>query len=185
MYKPFLFLAFLVFFSCGKTEETSQTEADILSQTEKTLYELVMEYRKEKNLPVIPLSKNLTIVAQTHVKDLVDNEPHKASEECNLHSWSDKGNWTPVCYTSDHAQASLLWSKPRELTTYQGNGYEILSYTMGINITPAKALELWKGSPPHHAVIINQGPWTKPWQAIGVGVYRGYAALWFGHEKDE
>lgn len=21
---------------------------------------------------------------------------------------------------------------------------------------------------PHHAVIINQGPWTKPWQAIGV-----------------
>lgn len=47
-----------------------------------------MQYRIEKGLAEIPLSKSLTFVAQTHVKDM---ELNPASGYCNMHSWSDKG----------------------------------------------------------------------------------------------
>ena len=43
----------------------------------------------------------------------------------------------------------------------------------------------WKGSSAHNAVIVNQGIWhDSNWQAIGVGMYKGYACVWFGNEKD-
>lgn len=97
--------------------------AQNLNADEQELYKLVMQYRKSKGLPAIPLSKSLTIVAQAHALDLDDYfEPGNVR---NCHSWSDKGNWKPVCYTDDHAQAKLMWSKPQELTKYKGNGYEI------------------------------------------------------------
>ncbi len=93
------------------------------TEEELKLYNLIMEYRQEHNQPVIPLSKSLTIVAQTHVKDLQENRPVHGN--CNMHSWSDQGPWTPCCYTPDHAQATAMWNKPRELTAYTGKGYEI------------------------------------------------------------
>jgi hypothetical protein len=94
-----------------------------LSTEEKKLYDILMQYRKEKGLPAIPLSPSLTTVAQAHVKDLVNNKPD--NENCNAHSWSAKGKWSPCCYTPNHAESKCMWSKPKELTTYTGNGYEI------------------------------------------------------------
>jgi len=102
----------------------SIVSAQQLTLEEVKLYDKIMEYRKEKNLPTIPLSQSLTFVAKTHVKDLADHNPNHGNK-CNMHSWSNKGDWTSDCYTSDHAQAKCMWDKPRELTTYQGNGYEI------------------------------------------------------------
>ena len=98
--------------------------SQVLSEEEAKLYRLIMEYRSEKGLPVIALSKSLTKVAQIHVKDL--NENYSGSTSCNMHSWSNKGNWTACCYTSDHAQAECMWNKPRELTAYRGNGLLVL-----------------------------------------------------------
>jgi uncharacterized protein YkwD len=158
-----------------------------LTDEENKLYKLIMEYRKERGLPTIPLSKSLTIVAQTHVRDLVNNKPDKGS--CNAHSWSENGNWTGMCYTDDHAQAKFMWSKPRELTSYKGDGFEI---ACGSNeccsdfvMTAKYALQGWRSSPPHNAVIINQGIWSNnKWNAIGIGLYKGFAVAWFGHEYD-
>ena len=99
--------------------------AQVLTDEEKKLYDLIMEYRNENGLPDIPFSKSLTYVAQTHVKDLYNNRPNNGN--CNLHSWSSNGNWTPCCYTPDHAQAKCMWSKPSEMTSYKGYGYEIAS----------------------------------------------------------
>jgi uncharacterized protein YkwD len=47
-------------------------------------------------------------------------------------------------------------------------------------------LESWKGSPGHNAVILNEGIWSDSnWKAIGVGIYKGYAVIWFGEEPDK
>lgn len=150
-----------------------------LTEEEKKLYDLIMAYRKAKKLPAIPLSTSLTFVAQTHVKDLSTNHPDKG--KCNMHSWSSKGKWESCCYTDDHKKAECMWNKPRELTSYKGNGFEIAASGME---TAEDALAGWKSSPSHHAVIINSGTWKKAWQAIGIGMYNGYAVVWFGNELD-
>ena len=135
--------------------------AQILNDQENELYRIIMEYRKQNGLPNIPLSSSLSFVAQTHVKDLAVNRPDR--NDCNLHSWSSNGTWTPCCYTPDHAQAKFMWSKPRELTTYKGNGFEIACGSNGccsdFIMTANYALESWKKSSGHNAVIINQGIW--------------------------
>jgi hypothetical protein len=46
-------------------------------------------------------------------------------------------------------------------------------------------LASWKSSSGHNGVILNQGIWSDySWKAVGVGIYRNYAVLWFGKEND-
>jgi hypothetical protein len=178
--KQLLFLALCI---CSHCISFSQT----LTDEEKKIYNYIMAYRAQNNLPNIPLSPSLTIVAQTHVKDLAMNKPDLGS--CNAHSWSGNGNWKPVCYTADHKQASLMWSKPKELTSYQGNGFEIAAGSNGccsnFVMTAEYAVEGWKKSSGHNAVMINQDVWkTLKWNAIGIGLYKGFAVVWFGEQLD-
>lgn len=161
-----------------------------LTAEEKQLYELIMNYRTQKHLPAIPLSSNLTVVAQTHAKDLHENRPF--NKKCNMHSWSRKGEWKACCYTSDHKNAECMWDKPRELTSYKGDGFEIAhgfaNYDkyQGVDVTPETALDGWKKSKGHNQVIVNLGIWKDvEWQAIGIGIYKDFAVVWFGREKDE
>ena len=153
-----------------------------ITKEEKRLYDLINEYRKENGLEKIPLSVSLTIVAQAHVKDLQDNQPVKG--DCNLHSWSGKGKWKSCCYTDDHAKATCMWNKPSELTNYKGYGFEIAC--QGFDSDKAlSAINMWKDSSPHNAVILNSCQWkTTEWKAIGIGIYGDYAVIWFGKEED-
>src|SRR5262245_53648503 len=80
-----------------------------LSSEEKKLYDLIMEYRRSNNLESIPLSDRLTLVAQTHARDLSENYKFDPNNRCNPHSWSSKGKWTSCCYTNDHKKASCMW----------------------------------------------------------------------------
>lgn len=158
--------------------KTSKNEKAKLSYDELKLYNLIMDYRVSKNLPLIPISNALTFVAQTHVHDLYDNGP--SNKRCNMHSWSNKGNWTACCYTPDHAKAECMWNKPRELTSYTGDGFEIAFFDSRI-AEATSALQGWKRSRGHNAVIINQGIWKDMhWNAIGIGIYKNYAVVWFG-----
>jgi len=180
-------LPLIIFFSTGliACESDPENEPDnnkvTLTSDEYELYTLIMEYRAGLNLPAIPLSASLSDVAQQHVADLEESSPTNST--CNLHSWSDNGNWTACCYTSDHAQASCMWDKPRELTDYTGNGYEI-AYAHSSAATPEGALNGWKNSEGHNNVIINAGAWDTRWKSIGVGIKGKYAVVWFGHEDD-
>ncbi len=164
------------------------TPGTCLTAQEAELARLVNAYRNTTGLPDVPISKSLTHVAQAHVLDLHDNEPDSGTdnrgEACNMHSWSDQGEWSPVCYTSDHANAAGMWSKPREITgnIYTGNGYEI-SYGFSGQADPSGALDAWQNSPGHNGVIIEQDGWG-PWQAMGVAVYEHHAVVWFGEEVD-
>lgn len=153
-----------------------------LSTTEMELYEKIMQYRAKKKLPEITLSAALTKVAQIHAQDLQNHQPSKG--KCNLHSWSDQGSWSDCCYTSDHKRAKCMWDKPRELTDYKGDGYEIAHWSSA-GATAESAFEGWKDSPGHNAVMVNRDIWSKVnWQAIGIGVVGEYAVVWFGKEMD-
>ncbi len=163
--------------------------AQNLSNQERELYELIMQYRQQNGLPSIPVSKSLTTVAHAHVWDLQENMPFNSL--CNMHSWSSSGDWSSCCYTSDHARAQCMWDKPRELTSYRGYGYEIAhGFTSrpansATTVTPSSALSGWKGSPGHNAVMLNQGIWLDhEWRAIGIGMSQHHAVVWFGDEQD-
>lgn len=149
------------------------------SARERTLHALINDYRREHGLSPVPLSKSLTHVAQVHTQDLAAQPPSGA---CNLHSWSDNGEWTPCCYTPDHAAASCMWDKPAELTRYGERGYENAFAGTG---RPAAALRGWQNSAGHNALLLNKGTWAdNDWQAMGVGIYETYVVVWFGEERD-
>lgn len=151
-----------------------------LSDNEMKLYLMIMDYRKSNGLSSIPLSRNLSRVARAHVQDL---EEHPPSGACNMHSWSEYGNWKPVCYTG-RQNAKFMWSKPRELTDYRGKGYEIAAWTSG-RMGPGLAMHLWEGSLSHNTIILNSGTWEgMRWNAIGLAISHSYAVVWFGEEFD-
>jgi uncharacterized protein YkwD len=155
-----------------------------LQAEEMKLYNLIMEYRKEKGLESIPLSGKLTLVAQTHAKDLAENyKPFNG--KCNLHSWSGKGKWQSCCYTDDHKQSECMWNKPKEIAGYENSGYEIAAYHSA-GATAEDAIAGWKVSTGHNRVMINDGIWKQvKWNAIGIGIYKEYGVVWFGDLKDD
>lgn len=158
-----------------------------LSETEMELYRIINEYRIKKGLPEVKLSASLSFVARTHAEDQTRN--FKDGNRCNMHSWSNKGDWSSCCYTPDHKKAKCMWNKPRELTNYTGDGYEISFYTTYPYSSPevfAKdALDGWKKSPGHNEIIVNRSIWKNvKWQAIGIGINGEYANVWFGKEED-
>ena len=149
---------------------------------EGTLFEMINAYRVSKGLAAIPFSASLTTVSELHVQDLADNQPVKG--QCNLHSWSDKGSWSACCYTDDHTAKQCMWNKPRELTSYTGDGFEIAAWS-SVDITVEQAVSLWKGSAGHNNVILNKDIWKDvEWKAMGAAIYHGYAVVWFGKETD-
>jgi uncharacterized protein YkwD len=178
-----------IFFTTAIAQQTGNKNISVcLSANEIKLYKLVMEYRKTVGLPAISLSTSLCFVAQTHCKDLANNKPN--SGRCNLHSWSSNAHCSSCCYTPDHAKANCMWAKPRELTNYTGNGFEIAyniwhSDDANYTVQPEEALKGWQQSTGHNEVIINKGIWKNmQWNAIGIGTYKGFAVIWFGTEKD-
>jgi hypothetical protein len=164
----------------NRNHEPARASRVALSADEAQLYRMIMEYRRENGLPSIPLSPSLTRVAKLHVRDL---EAHPPSGSGNLHSWSEYGPWKPVCYRGSE-NIERMWSKPRELTSYRGNGYEIAAATSR-QMLPDHALSLWEGSSAHNCVMINLGKWDRlQWHAIGLAMSGSYAVVWFGEEPD-
>lgn len=168
-------LPLLLIFAC--TEKEPEIIVD-----ESDLIQVINDYREENGLDRIPESPSLNMVAEMHVIDLAEN--YEFDTDCNLHSWSDQGEWSACCYTSDHAEASCMWDKPKELTNYTGAGFEIAAYSSN-DMTSEKALDLWKNSIGHNNVVLNIDKWENShWKAIGAAIYDGYAVVWFGAAED-
>jgi len=188
----FLLLCFMILAVSVKTFAQKEASPKLipeifLTQTESELIRLINEYRAQKGLSAVKLSVSLCFVARTHAKDQAEN--YKDGKQCNMHSWSKKGVWSSCCYTPDHKKAKCMWDKPRELTNYQGDGYEISfwsDYTYDSPGAFAKdILNGWKKSAGHNDLLVNKNIWKKiKWQAIGVGIYGEYANVWFGKEQD-
>jgi uncharacterized protein YkwD len=182
--RSFALFTFLLLLSTGFNKKPPVSEI-CLSPEEKKLYTLIMEYRKSKKLPPIPLSAKLTLVAQTHARDLSEHYEFSPKNKCNPHSWSKKGNWTSCCYTNDHKVASCMWTKPEEIAGYSGNGFEIAYYS-SLGANAKEGIDGWKISPGHNPLLINSGTWSKiKWNAIGLGIYKEYGLVWFGEVEDD
>ncbi|MBX3531834.1 MAG: DUF4114 domain-containing protein [Rhizobiaceae bacterium] len=159
----------------------TDTSQDAISAREKELYDLIMAYRASLGLPAIPLSESLSITAARHALDTVENVGDYAG-----HSWSD------AAYDAGNAATwPNMWDAPERVgTPYTNNGYEITTGYVGnaiktVDMLPQVALDNWKGSAPHNAVITNTGTWANiDWKAIGIGMYKGIAHVWFGEVTD-
>jgi hypothetical protein len=163
--------------------EFDATDLVRLTEQERSLADAIDRYRASRGLTPIRRSFSLTRVAKTHVGDL---QRHPPQLPCSMHSWSADGDWTPVCYTPDNAQAAMMWSKPREISRYPGDGYEIALSWSGIEKLPAeRLLDVWRASPDHDAIISQSGRWANhPFSAMGVGVLGSHAVVWFGEVRD-
>ena len=148
------------------------------------LIEVINDYREELGLPAISTSKTLTEVAQLHVEDLQTNNPDKGV--CNMHSWSDAGDWSSCCYKNSRPDTACMWNKPREISgfRYNSNGYEIAAW-LSDSMHATAALALWKDSEGHHDIIRNRGDWsTVRWRSIGAAMSENYAVVWFGTSSE-
>ncbi len=154
-----------------------------ISPMEYKLYTMINDYRARYDLPPIPLSKSLSYVASTHVKDLFLNNPDRGS--CNSHSWSANGYWKPFCYPRDENKKNSVWDKPKELTKYKGKGYEIVYWENSAAVIDS-IIAFWKSVDYFNGFLMNTGKWNgMKWNAIGVSIYENYAAAWFGELSDQ
>ncbi|NEN25659.1 CAP domain-containing protein [Cryomorpha ignava] len=160
-----------------------------ISENEKSLADLINEYRTTHGLQPVTLSASLTEVAQLHVRDLIEKKPYDENGKCNMHSWSKGEKWSGCCYNSGD-DGDCMWNKPREINSYQGDGYEIVmaqfnSQFPDKEVSALDALNSWKKSPRHNAVLLNKEIWkSTEYKAMGVGIYKGFAAVWLGEELD-
>lgn len=155
---------------------------DDLNEEEAKLYRLINQYRTRQQLPKIPHSDALNQVANRHVHDLEENA---ALYNHNGEDW--RFGWSNCAYDGSSPQTfSCLWNAPQRLkTNYQSIAHEIICGGEG-DITAEEAFKCWQNSPANLELITNQGIWRNYlWQAIGVGLYKGYAVLWFGEEPDQ
>ena len=149
-----------------------------LSQDETILFNMINDMRRQNKMPSIPLSSDLCKVAHVHINDLIVSKPQEKG--CSLHSWSAKGKWTECCNTKDALGLQCMKSKPKEITGYPGNGYELI-YWEEQDATPADAAALWQQVDASADMILSRGKWKNyQWKAMGVGLREGYAVLWLG-----
>lgn len=153
-----------------------------INQDEFQLYKLVNDLRKSRGLPTLQLSKSLSYTAYQHIRDLYINKPDTAS--CNMHSWSDKGSWTPICFPKEQGKKKNVNDKPKELTSYQGQAHEILYWVNGTAL-PDEVFDQWRTTNQSASLILNTGKWLKTnWKNMGISIYKGYASLWLGEAQD-
>lgn len=176
--------------STQETQVIEALKAMGLSEKEAKLYYMINAYRESLGLPKLSFSKSLTEVARAHVRDsnayTPENQVDSRGVQGNLHSWSGNGSWTRLVYTRDHNYANGMWSKPREITNYTGNGYEISAQYSGL-ISPETAIGLWKNSPGHNSIMTTQITSDVDWSFIktmGVSIDGHYAHVWFGSDTD-
>lgn len=185
---PLTSLLFIMLCSTSSQAAVPPPGGNCLTAKEADLAKRINDYRQANGRSVLPISKSLTTTARAHVWDSVTHTPWGGS--CNLHSWSNNTapgfSWTGMCYTSDHAQASHMWNKPKQITNnvYSGSGYEISAWTSA-TMSSEQAFNLWRTSPGHDAVMRNTGGWSGiTFNAMGIGIDDGYAHVWFGQPTD-
>lgn len=165
----------------ARSDIAAAAEPGAPSAEEKRLHALLNAYRAAHHLRPVALSRSLSNVARRHATDLAR---HGVSGECSVHSWSKEGSWTPCCYDLRHPDNKCMWNKPRELTGYEGVGFEIgYQYTAGVRAP--LAMRAWQHSAKHESVILNRKSWSgMNWEAVGIGIDGEYATVWWGEDPD-
>lgn len=165
-----------------KETDNEEEMTGCLSEQEASLVRKILSYRAKNNLKPIAVSRSLSHVAKIHAKDLSHNPP---PDNCTYQSWSTSNKWSGCCYTIDHSQVQCMLNKPRELTDYSADGYEIVFEKQEEEISPEKLFEKLKSGFGFGRVINNREDWEKEeWKAMGISIFGRYVILWLGTEKD-
>mgnify|MGYP001818555841 CR=1 FL=1 len=181
-YRVLLIIPILLLLFINVSGQKGVPEDFCITDHEYRLYELINAHRIIHGLDAIPLSASLSYVARTHVIDLYTNHPD--TSVCNLNSWSDKGEWTACCHNKYIPMEDCIRNKPKELTNYTGEGYE-LTYAEIMDTHPDTVFRFWKKIDEANSFLLGEGQWEdKSWRAMGVGIYKSYAVLWMGQRKD-
>lgn len=144
---------------------------DAVAKEELELVRIINDYRQANDLPALSLSEPLSIVANRRLIDL------KLNVKKLTHSWSNC-----VYDIKDEATWTCVLDAPQKIgVNYRGKGYENLFRNLYAPATPALALEAWKKSPLHNALILNSNVFEKlNFDGIGVALDGQYAAIWIG-----
>lgn len=147
---------------------------DSWEQEEEKLYQLINDYRVQHGLPVVSRSPRLTLVANRHVRDMVENLGYFT------HSWSD------CDYDANDPDTYACSSRaPRRLGTgFRGKAYENAHFNPA-GATAESAFAGWSRSRDHNALMLNLSNWSdNEWEAMGIGIYRQYAVMWVSERRD-
>jgi len=178
----FLMLVVLVFPAFADENQGIANGIDTIrsrmNQDETILFNMINDMRIQNKLPAIPFSSDLCKVANTHIADLIKYKPQ--DKGCSLHSWSGSGKWTSCCNTKEVFGIQCMKSKPREITGYKGDGFELI-YWGEDKASPEEAAALWKQVDASSDMILSRAKWSSyQWKALGVGMKDGFAILWLG-----
>ncbi|MDK2910829.1 MAG: hypothetical protein PWR20_2397 [Bacteroidales bacterium] len=180
----FLFFCVLAYPLSIRGQGGSVPDNYCISSSELELFNKINAYRSERGLPELTLSRSLSYVAYLHVRDLIINRPDTV-EGCNMHSWSSKGNWTPFCFPKEQTRKKSVWDKPREITKYPGQAFELVYHTSEGDATIDDAMSLWRSLAASQSILLNTGRYLKnKWKVAGVALYKGYVSVWFGEAID-
>jgi len=151
-------------------------------QEEYELVKMINEYRATFSKSQLNLSNSLCFVAHQHNTDLFINKPDTLG--CNMHSWSEKGNWTPCCYNSSLEDKACLYDKPMELTDFPGSGFELIFWDSK-NANAIDAFDFWRSIEYSRSVLLNENePYEDVWKSIGVSIEGSYAIVWLSTFDD-
>lgn len=154
-----------------------------IDRMESTLFENINLLRIDYGMSELQLSASLSYVAELHVNDLQHNNPDTSI--CNLSSWSDKGDWTPCCYTKYLHNPDCMWDKPKQLTPYSYRGYELVTF-FEEDFNTDSVINLWSDSKETLDMILTRDNYSnKKWICAGIGISDNYISLWFGQRRDK
>lgn len=179
----------LIDFNCSTNKFRTRGHEEIFNE--------ILRLRKERNLDNTGIfySCKMQIIGDIHAVLLKESEANPNFKTCNLHSWPrsetksefipSEMHWESCCINKastieDH---KCYQKKGRELKVFNGNVYEI-SYKGPIKNSANNILNSFINSQGHRQVIFNEGMWTKPWKAVGVGIYENYKVVWFSNEEN-
>ncbi len=178
-----LILPAFVFLTNNMLSQDLNIDSLCIKENELHLYNLVNKVRIENEEDIIPLSRDLTYIAKLHVGDLTLNHPD--TSVCNMHSWSDKGDWIPCCHNIYLPKSECMLMKTQELTEYKGPGYE-LTFWDTFDAEADSVIALWRSIDVSMDMINNHGNYADlEWRAMGVAISGQYALVWFGAEEDK
>ncbi len=156
----------------GKDALTAKSCAgDSTSADEKALFDLVTKYRSASGRPPLRLSTTLSMVANRHLIDLMQNV------KFFTHGWSN----CPYDFAVEKTWPCVSDAPKRLNSGYNGKAFETLYRTEKGNASPIAAIDAWKISNLHNAIILNRDSFKDmSWDEVGVAIVGQYAALWFG-----
>lgn len=184
IYKILVFSIFCSIFPFNEiySSKNNKIKDICISKKEYRLYTLINAFRIENDLPEISLSGSLSLLAKLHINDLIENHPDTSI--CNLHSWSDKGDWKACCYNKYIFEPSCMYDKAKELTNYKAKAYEMVFWESP-EAHPDSVIQIWINTFTSADIILSRNKWENfMWKSIGIAVKDEYAIVWFGEIKD-